>query len=162
MIRDNIPDTLKKFKETEIECSHHYAHVVAYMRETSNSLTHIIQPAFNHLDNKHPIDKGQTASIKDFNAKTSKFFDFALALLNNRSFEKMDELVQRRDELIQLANEIFHSRIKILKKTQKGAKENATYMEMLMETKGLLLNLIQLIKADMNLQQSIDSVSNNA
>lgn len=157
LIRENLPDTLKKFKETEIECGHHYAHVLTYMRETSNSLTHTIQPAFNHLDNKHPIDKGQTSAIKDFNSQTSKFFDFAIALLNNRAYDKIDELVQRRDELIQLENDIFRSRIKILKKTRKGAKENATFMEMLMETKGLLLSVVQLIKADMNLQQSIDS-----
>jgi phosphate/sulfate permease len=156
LIRENIPDTLKKFKETEIESGHHYAHVVAYMRETSNSLTHIVQPAFNHLDNKHPIDKGQTATMKDFNARTNKFFAFAIALLNNRSFAKLDKLVQQRDELIHLANDIFRSRIKILKKTQKGAKESATYMEMLMETKGLLLNVVQLIKADINLQQSME------
>jgi len=30
-------------------------------------------------------------------------------------------------------------------------------MEMLMETKGMLLSVVQLIKADMNLQQSINS-----
>ncbi|MCP4310781.1 MAG: phosphate permease [Bacteroidetes bacterium] len=156
-IRENIPETLRKFKETEIECGHHYAHVVAYMKEMSNSLTHIVQPAFNHLDNKHPLDKGQTAVMKDFNARTHKFFEFAIDLLKNSSFEKLDELVQRRDELVHLANDIFRSRIKILKKTRKGAKESATYMEMLMETKGLLLNVVQLIKADIHLIESFSS-----
>jgi len=157
IIRENIPETLKKFKETEIECGHHYAHVVAYMSEMSNSLIHIVQPAFNHLDNKHPLDTGQTAAMKDFNARIHKFFDFTIKLLNKKNFEKLDELVQQRDDLISLANEIFRSRIKILKKTKKGAKESATYMEMLMETKGLLLNLVQLVKANINLQKSFYS-----
>jgi len=155
-IREDIPVTLRKFKESEIECSHHYAHVVTYMKEMSNSLIHIVQPAFMHLDNKHPLDKDHTAAMKDFNARVNKFFEFAIDLLSNRSFDKQNELVQRRDELIILANEIFRSRIKILKKTRKGAKESATYMEMLMETKGLLLNVVQLIKAHINLQQSIN------
>ena len=156
-IRENIPDTLKKFKETELECGHHYAHVVAYMKEMSNSMVHIIQPAFNHLDNKHPMDKGQTAALKDFNAQTHSFFKFAIKLLENKSFDKLDELIQQRDHLISLANEIFFSRIKILKKTRKGAKENATYMEMLMETKGLLLHVVQVIKADFHLLESFTS-----
>jgi len=95
--------------------------------------------------------------MKDFNARIHKFFDFTIKLLNKKNFEKLDELVQQRDDLISLANEIFRSRIKILKKTKKGAKESATYMEMLMETKGLLLNLVQLVKANINLQKSFYS-----
>ncbi len=60
----------------------------------------------------------------------------------------MEELVQRRDEMINMANDILRTRIKILKKTQKGVKVSVTYMEMLSETKSLFLNVVQLVKAD--------------
>ena len=59
MIRENIPETLKKFEETELRVVTHYVQVVAYLKEMSNSLSHIVQPAFNHLDNNHPLDKEQ-------------------------------------------------------------------------------------------------------
>jgi phosphate/sulfate permease len=154
-IRDNIPNTLKKFKETELESGHHYAHVVAYMKEMCNSLMHIVQPAFNHLDNNHPLDKEQTDTLKDFNDQISEFFNFAINLLKNRNFDHLDELVLRRDKLIDLANDIFLSRIKIIKKTQKGVKVSVTYMEMLSETKNLLLNVVHLVKADVHLLDSI-------
>ncbi len=52
-IQENIPGTLKKFKENELESGHYYVQVVAYMKEMSNSLVHIIQPAYEHLDNNH-------------------------------------------------------------------------------------------------------------
>ncbi len=161
-IRENVPNTLKKFKETEIECGHHYAHVVAYMKEMSNSLQHIIQPAFNHLDNNHPLDKSQLAALKDFNLRTREFFKFSIDLLKNRSFDKLGELIKKRDEMISLANEIFLSRVKILKKTHKGTKENVTYMEMLVETKSLLLHVVQLIKADIHLIESFTSPEEKA
>ncbi len=156
-IRENVPNTLKKFKETEVVCGHHYAHVVAYMKEMGNALQHIIQPAFYHLDNNHPLDKNQTAALKDFNARIREFFNFAIALLKNRNFENLGELVRRRDEMISLANEIFLSRVKILKKTHKGSKESVTYMEMLVETKSLLLHVVHLIKADIHLIESFVS-----
>ena len=60
----------------------------------------------------------------------------------------------RRDELIEMANNILRNRIKILKKTQKGVKLSVTYMEMLSETKNLLLNVVQLVKAEAQLQDS--------
>jgi len=159
VIRDNVPITLKKFKETELESSHHYAHVVAYMKEMSNSLMHIVQPAFNHLDNNHPLDKEQADALKDFNEKVGEFFNFVINILKIKNLESLDELSSRRDELINLANDIFRSRIKILKKTQKGVKVSVIYMEMLVETKSLLLHVVQLVKADLNLLDSYTSAN---
>jgi phosphate/sulfate permease len=158
-IHEDLPRTLKKFKETELECGHHYAHVVAYMKEMSNSLSHIIQPAFNHLDNNHPLDKGQNETMKDFNNRVQDFFHYVVTLMKKRNLEDLSKLISRRDELIDLANDIFRSRIKILKKTHKGTKVTVTYMEMLVETKNLLLSVVQLVKADFNLLESFTSTN---
>ncbi|MCK5066459.1 MAG: inorganic phosphate transporter [Bacteroidales bacterium] len=155
VIVENIPDTLNKFKETELASGHHYVQVVAYMKEMSYSLMHIVQPAFNHLDNNHPLDKEQVDTLKNFNEKASEFFNFVINILKNRNYESIDELVLRRDEMINLANDILLHRIKILKKTQKGVKLSITYMEMLSETKSLFLNVVQLVKADSQLQDSL-------
>ena len=153
-IRENIPETLQKFKENELASGHHYVQVVAYMKEMCNSLEHIVQPAFNHLDNNHALDKDQIDTLKNFNEKASEFFNFLINILKNRNYDSMNELVKRRDEMIGMANDILLTRIKILKKTQKGVKLSVTYMEMLSETKNLFLNVVQLVKADALLQES--------
>ena len=154
-IRENIPDTLRKFEEHELESGHHYVQVVAYMKEICNSLMHVVQPAFNHLDNNHPLDKEQTEIISSFNEKSAEYFSFLIQILDERKFDKMDELAKRRDEMINLANEILVNRIKILKKTQKGVKISVTYMEMLAETKNVFLNSVQLVKAESLLHESM-------
>lgn len=154
-IRNNIPDTLRKFEEHELESGHHYVQVVAYMKEIANSLMHVVQPAFNHLDNNHPLDKEQTEVLKDFNQKAGEFFAFLMQMLAERKFDKMDELVKRRDAMIAQANEILVNRIKILKKKQKGVKISVTYMEMLSETKNVFLNSVHLVKAESLLHESM-------
>jgi Na+/phosphate symporter len=151
----SIPDTLRKFEENELESGHHYVQLVAYMKEMSNSLMHIVQPAYNHLDNNHPLDKEQLDTLKSFSEKSSEFFDFLLTILNNRSYDSFDELVKRRDAMISMANEILLQRIKILKKTQKGVKISVTYMEMLSENKNLFLNSVHLVKAESLLHESM-------
>jgi Na+/phosphate symporter len=157
-IRDGIPEKLKKFEESDLESGHHYVQVVAYLKEMSNSLMHIIQPAYNHLDNNHPLDKMQAEPLKIFNEKSSEFFNFAIKILKNREFESIDELAVRRDKMIELANDIMLTRIKILKKTQKGVKVSVTYMEMLNETKNLFLNVVHLVRADARMQESMEKV----
>lgn len=151
LIQEDIPNTLKKFEETDLESGHHYVQVVTYMKEMCNSLSHIVQPAFTHLDNNHAFDKEQTDKLKEFNAQIKDFFNFVIKLLKNRNYNKLDDLTLRRDEMINLTNEILISRIKILKKIKKGVKVSVTYIEMLSETKNLLLNVVQLVKADMKL-----------
>ena len=118
---------------------------------------HIVQPAFSHLDNHHAFDKEQTDKLKEFNDRVSEFFNFIIHLLQNRNSDKLDELVLRRDEMINLINDILLNRIKILKKIQKGVKISVTYIEMLTETKNLLLNVVQLVKTDLKLHDSITS-----
>jgi len=154
-IRDNIPDTLKKFEESELESGHHYVQVVAFLKEMNNSLLHIVQPAYNHLDNNHALDKEQLAELKVFNEKSSEFFNYVINILKGRKFEQLEELSVRRDEMINMANAILKNRIKILKKTQKGVKVSVTLMEMLSETKNLFQNVVQLVKAEALLQDTV-------
>jgi Na+/phosphate symporter len=139
---------LKKFEETELESGHHYVQVVGYLKEMSNSLMHIVQPAFNHLDNNHPLDKDQSEALKEFNEKSSDFFNYVIGILKSKNFDNLDDLVQRRDSMINMTNNILRNRIKILKKTQKGVKISVTYMEMLSETKNLFLNVVRMVKAN--------------
>ncbi len=155
-IRENIPETLKKFEVNELDSGHHYVQVVAFMKEMSNSLLHIVQPAYIHLDNNHSLDKEQLTELKVFNEKSSEFFNYVINILKGRKFDQLDELSARRDEMINMANAILKNRIKILKKTQKGVKVSVTYMEMLAETKNLFLNVTHLVKAELQLQESLN------
>jgi phosphate/sulfate permease len=151
-LREDIPNTLKKFEESDLESGHHYVQVVTYMVEMCKSLTHIVQPAFDHLDNNHAFDKEQNNSLLEFNAQVKAFFGHLVDMLKNRKYNQLEEIVLHRDRLINLINDILYHRVKIIKKTQKGVKVSVTYIEMLSETKNLLLNVVQLVKADVKLQ----------
>ncbi|MEX0987544.1 MAG: inorganic phosphate transporter [Bacteroidales bacterium] len=156
-LQQDLPNTLRKFEENDLVSGHHYVQIVTYMKEMSNSLAHIVQPAFYHLDNNHAFDREQYDRIKEFNNLMGEFFSFVLTLLQNRDYDNMDELVSRRDEMISMANDILLNRIRILKKIKKGVKVSVTYIEMLSETRNLLLHVVQLVKADAKLLQSINT-----
>ena len=154
-IRNNIPQTLRKFEDKDLVIGHHYVQIVTYMKEMSNSLMHIVQPAFDHLDNNHSFEKEKMYKLKEYNEQLSLLFKDAVDLLTSRDFSKMNELVLQRNELVKLTNEILLNQVKTLKKIQKGAKLSATYIEMLSETKNLILNLVQLVKANAKLTSSL-------
>lgn len=147
-IRDNIPGTMRKFDEGELRSGHHYVQVVEYMKEMTNSLIHVISPAYHHLGNNHPLDRDQMQDLKVFNDKLSEFFNFVINLLQNKDSKQSEDLDERREEILGLINDIQLSRIKILKKTQKGVKLSVTYLDMLNETRNLVLHSVHLVKAN--------------
>ncbi len=146
-IRENMPATLRRFEETDIDSGHHYVQVVTYLKEMSNSLTHLVEPAFTHVDNNHAVDTEQTRKLKEFNDHVKDFFTLVSDSLDRKNGENPDELQNRRDKLINMANDILVQRIKILKKSRKGVKVSVTYIEILTETRNLLLSVVQLVRA---------------
>jgi hypothetical protein len=97
----------------------------------------------------------------EFNAQTKIFFEYLIDLLERKKYDQLDELVLRRDKMITLINEILYNRVKIIKKTQKGVKVSVTYIEMLSETKNLLLDVVHLVKADIKLLDHLGTEENS-
>ncbi|MCF8346071.1 MAG: inorganic phosphate transporter [Bacteroidales bacterium] len=146
-IKDSVADTLKSFQETELESGHNYVQVVDHLKEVSNALIHIINPAYQHIDNNHALVHEQSKELKAFNETLNEFFNYSISLMKSSKAKDLDEYIAKRDMLTDSINAIIKNRIKILKKKQKGTKVSMTYIEMLTETKNLLLHVVQLVKA---------------
>jgi phosphate/sulfate permease len=156
-IRDDIPSTLKKFEEKDLESGHYYVQVVTYMKEMCNSLLHIVEPAFNHVDNKHSSDKEQLNKLKEYNDQLRDFFSFVSDMLTKKNYKQLENLITRRNSIIDITNDILLNRVKILRKNKKGVKISMTYIEMLTETRSLILNLVQLVKSEVKLYDSVNA-----
>jgi Na+/phosphate symporter len=154
-LKQSVPETLRVMKESELESGHYYVQVIDHLKEVANSLYHVILPAYNHLDNNHALDSEQSRELKQFNEEINEFFNFTITMMQNRKTSDLDTIIVKRDKLIESLNGIIKQRIKILKKKQKGTKVSMTYIEMLTETKNLILHVVQLIKADANMMDSI-------
>jgi len=160
-IREDIPVKLQSFEDADLEIGHYYVEVTTYLKEIYNCLTHIIQPAYDHLQNSYTVEKKQSQKLKDFNKNLIEFFSFVTKLAEERDYEKLDELASKRDRMISLANDTLLNKIKILKKTKKGVNVSLAYMNMLSETKSLILNVVQLIKAESRLLETSGLVCSN-
>lgn len=157
-MKADVPVTLKAFQDSELESGHNYVQVVDHLKEAANSLYHVIIPAYNHIDNNHALDNEQEKELLEFNEAVNEFFNFSISLMQSRNTDHLKDYTNKRDKLIDSINLIIKKRIKILKKKQKGTKVSMTYIEMLTETKNLILHVVQLVKADVNMIDSMDNI----
>jgi Na+/phosphate symporter len=148
MLKNNIHLTIRRMDEDEIESSHFYVQIIDYLRESTNCLHYIVNPMFNHVDNNHPmLTENQVSDFMNFNEKIAQYFNFALTIIKMDSFGHIDDMKKQRDNLINLINDLRIKQIKYLKKVGKGTKVSIAYLDILTESKNLLLFVNNVVEA---------------
>lgn len=148
MLKSNIHTIIRKLKEDEVESGHYYVQILDYLRETTNCLYYVVNPMFLHVDNNHPpLAKEQAEELLQFNEKMSDFFNFALNILKNNKFEKYPELIEKRNKLLLETTNLKKKQIKSLKKSRRGSKVILLYLEIMTESKNMLLFATNVIQA---------------
>lgn len=154
-LKQNVHLVLDQLHEDDIETGHYYVQILDYLRETSNSLEFIINPLFKHVDNNHtPPKKEQLEEILKFNEQMSDFFNFAINILNMNNFDSFDELKERRSRLIEEINRIRKQLIKSIKKEGKGTKVTLLFLDVLNESKNMLIFVVNVIQADKDFNEN--------
>ena len=147
-LKDNVYKVLKQLRKESIAQSHHYAQVLDYLRETAHAFTYMVQPAFEYFENNHsPLLDVQISELKSVSAKMTEFNNFILNIIDNNSFSQIDEVFAKKNELIALIETYRKTQMKRLKHEELGSKNTMLYLGILHETKNLLLQEVNLIKA---------------
>lgn len=147
-LKQTVHLTIDQLSEDDIETGHYYVEVLDYLKETSNCLTFIVNPLFNHIDNNHrPLDKKESEELGKFNDKMSEFFNFALTILKQQKPGNFSDLKKLRDEMIEESNTIRKSVIKSIKNDGKKTKVTLLLLDVLTESKNMVMFVTNVIQA---------------
>jgi hypothetical protein len=147
-LKANVHLTLRKMEEDEVETGHHYVQILDYLKEATNCLQFIVIPMYAHIDNNHPmLNEQQVDELLSFNDKMSEFFNFALTILDKKSYDHTEDLKKQRDRLIAMTNEMRKKQIKSIKREGKGTKVSLVFLDIMTESKNMLLFVTNVVEA---------------
>lgn len=147
-LKDNIFKSLQKLQHDQVETGHFYVQVIDYLREMAHSLNYTVKPIFNYFENKHKLfDPEQISQFNEFRNELNNFFNYALYILKEKRFEDLDELIDKRNQLVVNLKELEKAHIKWIKTNPVSTRNSILYFNIITETKSLLLNLINVVKA---------------
>jgi len=147
-LKDNIFKSLQKLQHDQVETGHFYVQVIDYLREMAHSLNYTVKPVFTYFENKHKsFDTDQINQFNEFRVELNNFFNYALYILKEKRFEDLDELIGKRNRLVDNLKELEKSHIKRIKVSTISTRNSILYFNIISETKSLLLNLINVVKA---------------
>lgn len=146
--KDNVYKNIQRLNQDSVETGHYYVQVIDYVREMAHSLNYMINPVSYHFDNRHkPFSQEQVDRLRFFGTQINDFFNFALHILKEERYEKIDELIENRDQLLTDLKALEKEQIKQIKNNEVSTRNSVLYFNIISETKNLLLYLINAVKA---------------
>lgn len=141
--------TLKKLQEQNVETGHYYVQVVDYLNETAKALLHITRPAYEHINNNHKgLSSEQIHDLKIINDEVENIFNAVNDMLREKDFSKLNDVLVMRDRLFDTIAECIKNQIRRLKTQEGSTRASALFMNILSETKVIVLQSRNLLKSE--------------
>ncbi|MFC2093725.1 inorganic phosphate transporter, partial [Bacteroidota bacterium] len=148
-LKNNLNKTINLLHDDSIESGHFYVQVLDYLREIAHSLTFITNPIFDHIDNNHkPLIQEQKDDLKSLSEEIEILFKDSLNIIKEQKFSELEKILAEQQELLDSIGKLRKKQVKRIKGSQAGTRISLLYLEVLAETKNLLLYTINLIKAN--------------
>lgn len=141
-----------KLDENAYMAMQHYTLVLDYLRQVGHNMTFITEPALEHVDNNHsPILDYQAEQLANIQTSIQEVCAQAQQIVKENDYSKLPELLDHIMEGTLAMEEYAFMQIKKLKKNKSSSKNTKLYLDILAETKTLLLNLLNSLKCQRDL-----------
>ena len=102
-MKNKVSSVIDKLQQSNsLDLGHFYVQLVDYMREVSHSLTYLVDPLHEHLENNHkPFKESQIEELSTFLTSTTNFVNLTLQLVKEQKYEELENAIKQRDEIIQ-------------------------------------------------------------
>lgn len=148
MIKQQVYITLNQFSEETIHTGHYYVQVIDYLREIAHSLSFITKPSFEHINNQHQgLSDVQAGELEKINFATSEFFEMNLDAIDRNDFTMVPRVIEKQQEILFLLNEARKNEVRRIKSQAESTRNAILYLAILNETKNLMLQTLNLLKA---------------
>ena len=147
-IKYSLMPALRKMKGSGLELSLYYIQVVDYLNEMAKALVHITKPAFEHIDNNHKgLSQEQTDDLMHINDEVESIYRHINQMLKNNDFKNIDQILEQRDRLFESIAEAIKRQLKRIKNKETSTRSSMLYLNILNETKTLVLQSRNLLKS---------------
>lgn len=151
-LKDSIQLVIRKLDDEALNSAHFYSQSLDFLREVARCTSFIIDPSLVHIDNNHkPMGEIQMDHLNKLYKSLNDFFSESESVIREGHFEHLDQLFSKQMQIIMDIEFYTKEQIKRLSKPKSGKKNAKLFLDIVGESKTLLLNSVNLIKAQRDL-----------
>jgi len=146
--KNQLHETVRYLQADLIDTGHYYVQSVDYLREIAHCLSFMAQPAFEHIENNHSgLDEFQIKELSELNAGVSEIYKDIITRIKAKDYHALSDVIQKQQALLENIKELRILQIKRLKDDDSHTRTKLLYLDIIAETKNLLLYSINLLKS---------------
>ncbi|WP_423129766.1 inorganic phosphate transporter [Gaoshiqia sp. Z1-71] len=148
-MKNKVSDVIETLQQSDsLIISQSYVQLVEYLREVTHSLTYLVEPLYEHMENNHkPFIHNQVKELSVFMTEISDFVNMTLHVVKEEKFEEIENIIRQRDAIFNRLAIMEKAQIKRIKNKEVNTRNSVLYFNIISETKNLLMNYVNLIKA---------------
>ncbi len=154
--KDSVALFIKRVSDEHIEAGAYYVQVFDYLRETGHSLTYLNGPILNHIENNHPpFTLTQHKELRGLSLEFNEFSNFLIYVLKSNNFDEIKGSFYKQAVLLESIENIKKKQLSRIKKGESSTKTGILYLNILSETKSLVLQMGNVMKAYRDFSRSM-------
>lgn len=151
-LKDTIQVVIRKLDENAMNSAYFYAQSLDFLREIARCSSFIVDPSLNHIDNNHkPMGELQMIDLKKLNKSVIEFLREAELIIRENKFEKLDLVLEMQQQILKDIDVYTKAQIKRLTKPKSGKRNAKLFLDIVGESKVLLVHGVNLLKAQRDL-----------
>lgn len=147
-IKDTVDETVIHLQADLIDTGHYYVQSVDYLREIAHCFNFMATPAFEHIDNNHEgLNDEQVKELSMLKDGIASLYSDIIRKIQSKKYDDLEQIIQKQQELLELIAEVRKNQIKRIKEKELHTRASLLFLDILAETKNLLLYSINLLKS---------------
>jgi len=147
-LKAQVHKTIIELRSDSVESGHYYVQVLDYLRELAHSLNYFSQPVFEHFNNNHKgFIRKQKDELLELDGSITTYFSEIQNLIQGRSFDRLNSIIDSQLEILTHIELLRKKQIKRIKNEESGTKNSVLFLNILQETKNIVLYSLNLAKS---------------
>jgi len=162
-LKNNISETINHLEENSVETGHYYVQVLDYLREINHSINFIVKPGLDHVDNNHKsFIPMQVEELFDMTRMIREIISEINQTIKTGNYENVGDHILKQQKIIRFIDTSRKKQVKRIKANEVGTRNSMLFLNILSESRSLLLHLINLLKAQRDFSALVNDESREA
>ncbi len=147
-IKDHINIVIERLDEMTIDSGSFLVQAMDYMREMVHSISFFSTHALEHVDNNHkPLKPEQIEELKHLSMQMEEVLKITLSSIVRTDYSTHENLLEEQAKGLKHIEIYRRNQIQRIKRREVGTRNSILFLNLLDESKNLLLQAINLFKA---------------
>ena len=147
-LKDHLKVIIDKLRVESTDTAYYFVEVLDYMREMMHSISFIVGPALEHVDNNHkPLLKEQIEDLRELHKMHAQLLNEIIKSMETNDYSTQDEILEISQLYLENIVRINKKQIKRLKNAEVGTKNSMLFLNIISESKHLVLQAVNLYKS---------------